>query len=251
MGFVAGFVATIIINSWATVEQIFKKRPILASSFIRSVHRSDPNLQTHYFLSAHCYIQSHTLIHAHIIHMQTFLHSPCMCQCFQGLCIALRLSLSLHLEGPEGGYVKYSLSSPSAVLSVSTASISLKSPLHPTFCHSFSFYLLYIDIMYTLLYLWILVPSSAHPDTSSLHQFAGALESMQHCLSLFTVDFTNDSQQQLFSPSYWELFCVVLWARSCVKSCLPSSITSTISNSPRRFLPVAMDDLKTAWLKKN
>lgn len=103
--------------------------------------------------------------------------------------------------------------------------------------------------MYTLLYLDNRLTQPTHPDTSSLHQFAGALESMQHCLSLFTVDFTNDSQQQLFSPStesFFSLFC----ERTRVKYCLPSSITSTISNSPRRFLPVAMDDLQTAWLKK-
>lgn len=141
--------------------------------------------------------------------MQKSLHSPCMCQCFQGLCIALRLSLSLHLEEAGGGcHIKCSFSSLSSVLAQPP---SVNSPSHLAFCHSFSFSLLYIDMIYTLLYVWITRPArSAHPDTSSLHQFAGALERMQHCLSLFTVDFTNDSQQQLFSPStqsFSVLFC--------------------------------------------
>lgn len=185
------------------------------------------------------------------IHMQTFLHSPCMCQCFQGLCIALRLSLSLHLEEAEGCYVKF------LIFSLHKLSLMLAQPPFSKNLHHTPL-LIIVSSQFLSPVCWPSVNSfisvhnppaqSAHPDTSSLHQFAGASESMQHCLSLFTVDFTNDSQQQLFSPSS-ESFSVLFCERSCVKSCLPSSITSIISNSPTRFLPVAMDDLKTAWLK--
>lgn len=57
------------------------------------------------------------------VRTQTFLHAPCMCQCFQGLCIALRKSLHLE-EAVEGeGLFLNTLLSPPPTPDVSTASI--------------------------------------------------------------------------------------------------------------------------------
>ena len=150
-------------------------------------------------------IHSLTLLHAEISALS--MHVPMFPRAMH--CLKVE-SVSPPWGGGGGGgcHIKYSFSSLSSVLAQPP---SVNSPSHPAFCHSFSFSLLYIDMIYTLLYVWISRPTrSAHPDTSSLHQFAGALERMQHCLSLFTVDFTNDSQQQLFSPStqsFSVLFC--------------------------------------------
>lgn len=110
-----------------------------------------------------------------------------------------------------GGYVKYS--SPSAVLSVSKASISvpLKSALHPAFCHSFSFYLLYIAITYTLLYPWIIVPPGPLTQTpqvfTSLPVLWRACSTVCHFLLWTLQTIANSSYSLPLTESFSVLFC--------------------------------------------
>lgn len=196
------------------------------------MNRSTRNYSFLFSFSAYCYIQTHTHTHTctHNTHADISalsMHVPMFPRAMH--CLKVE-----SVSPPWGGggiklntlYVLHQLSSVLA---------------QPPFLFLLFPLIVLVSISYILTQHILFIPvdncptPSAHPDTSSLHQFAGALESMQHCLSLFIVDFTKGKPTAAILSLFTESFSVLFCERARVKSCLPSSITRTTSNSPRRF----------------
>lgn len=164
--------------------------------------------------------------------MQTSLHSPCMCHCFQGLCIALRLSLShLFEETRVGGlcWILFILAQPWF-----SYSLSLKVCIKPCFLPS-----CYQLLSLKCSFMTVNNPPAqpANPTTQTPQVFSSLPVLWRACssLSLFTLDFKANSTSSL--PSTQCFFCVVLWAHPRVWS-LASRFPSLASfeNAFRRRL---------------
>lgn len=109
------------------------------------------------------------------------------------------------------------------------------------------FYRWHISRTSTLLYLWILVPPR-HLKSSRVCRSFGehAAPSVTFYCGLLQMKANSSSSLPLLSRAF--LCCSASAPRvGTLASRLPSF--EPFSNSPRHFLPVAMDDLKTAWLE--